>query len=103
MPATGSSWSGFVLSPAPGWPPSTSAAAEPSTMSSGVEYFMAFHLLSLWDYGGRPPISRREPLLESNHLSHAPDAAAAAEQPAKGRIERTRVEPAASDGFQTID
>ncbi len=31
--------------------------AGPSTMSSGVEYFMAFHLLSLWDYGGRPPIS----------------------------------------------
>src|SRR5689334_24565406 len=54
-----------TLSSRPSTSPSTSAAAVPSTTSSGVEYFIGVHLLSGRDVEMLPP--QLKPAFEAQH------------------------------------
>src|SRR5260221_7723584 len=93
-PAGGRVWNVDTLSSRPSMSPRTSDAADPSTTSSGVEYFIGVHLLPLWDVESLAP--RLEPALEPQHgVNLAAGLATAVRQRLDGGTEPVRIDPAA--------
>src|SRR5262249_22996752 len=103
-PAGGRVTSDVRLSSSPISPPSTKTAAVPSTISSGVEYFMGRHLLSFWDSGGAPPMSSLQPVPEAKHthpLGAGPPASI--EYLSNRVVDLSWMDPAALHDFETFD